>query len=252
MSRKSPAGKTGPPRFEAGPQGSSAFLFARTMPFFQNAPLRRFRRKKPGNRPCFPTKNRKRLRASTPRRHGAAPKNANSGGMPAPGAKKNAAARVSPKPRHRSPHGTKKFRPARKEVPSAQLRCAEGRSLRPSGGIAGRPAFPVPRRNFRGTLVARRRLSPHRRTASPRFAGFRPAGISSYRPARHSFQGARSAPKLPRTRRALAGPFSGTPFLTRVRRLARLLPPHSREVCAPRASATPPARDSGAGTASDA
>lgn len=178
MSRKSPAGKTGPPRFEAGPQGSSAFLFARTMPFFQNAPLRRFRRKKPGNRPCFPTKNRKRLRASTPRRHGAAPKNANSGGMPAPGAKKNAAARVSPKPRHRSPHGTKKFRPARKEVPSAQLRCAEGRSLRPSGGIAGRPAFPVPRRNFRGTLAARRRLSPHRRTASPRFAGFRPAGIS--------------------------------------------------------------------------
>lgn len=53
MSRKSPAGKTGPPRFEAGPQGSSAFLFARTMPFFQNAPLRRFRRKKTGEPPLF-------------------------------------------------------------------------------------------------------------------------------------------------------------------------------------------------------
>ena len=177
MSRKPPAGKTGPPRFEAGPQGSSAFLLQEPCRFFKT--LRSAAsEKKTGEPPLFSHEKRKRLRASTPRRHGAAPKNANSGGMTAPGAKKNAAARVSPKPRHRSPHGTKKFRPARKEVPSAQLRCAEGRSLRPSGGIAGRPAFPVPRRNFRGTLVARRRLSPHRRTASPRFAGFRPAGIS--------------------------------------------------------------------------
>ena len=35
MSRKSPAGKTGPPRFEAGPQGSSAFLLQEPCRFFK-------------------------------------------------------------------------------------------------------------------------------------------------------------------------------------------------------------------------
>ena len=164
MSRKSPAGKTGPPRFEAGPQGSSAFLLQEPCRFFKTLRSAAFGEKNRGTAPVFPRKT-----ETAPCFHAEAARRC---------AKKNAAARVSPNPRHRSPHGTKKFRPARKEVPSAQLRCAEGRSLRPFGGIAGRLAFPVPRRDFRGTLVARRRLSPHRRTASPLFAGFRPAGIS--------------------------------------------------------------------------
>lgn len=56
MSRKSPAGKTGPPRFEAGPQGSSAFLLQEPCRFFKTLRSAAFGEKKRGTAPVFPRK----------------------------------------------------------------------------------------------------------------------------------------------------------------------------------------------------
>lgn len=159
MSRKSPAGKTGPPRFEAGPQGSSAFLLQESCRFFKTLRSAAFG-EKTGEPPLFSHEKPE----TAPRFHA------------------EAARRCAKKRKlrwHDRPRRKKKCRgPGLPET--AAPKSARNEKIPPGT-----------KRGSLGAASVRRRPepAPFRRDCREARIPRPPPGFPSYRPARHSFSG---------------------------------------------------------------
>ena len=189
MSRKSPAGKTGPPPFEAGPQGSSAFLLQEPCRFFKTLRSAAFGEKNRGTAPVFPRKTGN--GSALPRRGGTALRQKTQTPvacppptqkkMPRPGSPRNRGTEVRTERKNSARH--------EKRFPRRSFGAPKAGACALPAGLPGGPHSPSPagisaERSLRGAAFPRT-AAPLLR-ASPVSA---PPEFPSYRPARHSFSG---------------------------------------------------------------